>query len=379
MNKATLSEEKKTKQLQDPEFNQAKSFVLMSTDKQENPFDCKEIIKGYDFNNPLDYSKLFESYKVMGFQASALGKSLDIINKMIKWRLSDDPIADDDNELDLKNRENVKCTIFLGYTSNMASCGMRETIRYLCEHKMIDAIVTTTGGIEEDFIKCLAPTYLGDFQLKGSELRDKGLNRIGNLLVPNDNYCLFEDWINPLLSNMLEIQKKEGKIWSPSEIIKFLGEKINHKESIYYWAAKNDIPVFCPALTDGSIGDMMFFHSYRNPGFICDIVSDVVKINKIALKAKKSGMIILGGGVIKHHICNANLMRNGADYAVYINTAQEFDGSDSGARPDEAVSWGKIRGNAESVKIHCDATIVFPIIVSETFVKNKEIASRAYK
>ena len=361
---------------QETDESQVKSVVLKSSDTKENDFECKDIIKGYDFNNVLDYSKLFESYKVMGFQASAMGKSIEIINKMIKWRLSDEPIAEDESDCYLKNREKVKCTIFLGYTSNMASCGMRETIRYLCEHKMIDAIVTTTGGIEEDFIKCLAPTYLGDFHLKGSELRDKGLNRIGNLLIPNDNYCLFEDWLTPLLSQMLDIQKKEGKIWTPSDIIRFLGEKINHKESIYYWAAKNDIPVFCPALTDGSIGDMMFFHSYRNPGFIVDILSDLVKINKIALRAKKSGMIILGGGVIKHHICNANLMRNGADYAVYINTAQEFDGSDSGTRPDEAVSWGKIRGSAESVKIHCDATIVFPIIVAETFVKNKDLATR---
>ena len=55
------------------------------------------------------------------------------------------------------------------------------------------------------------------------------------------------------------------------------------------------------------------------------------------------GMIILGGGVVKHHICNANLMRNGADFSVFINTGQEFDGSDSGARPDEAISWGKIK------------------------------------
>lgn len=66
---------------------------------------------------------------------------------------------------------------------------------------------------------------------------------------------------------------------------------------------------------------------------------------------RKSGMIILGGGLPKHHICNANMMRNGADYAVFINTAQEFDGSDSGARPDEAVSWGKIRGSAKTVKV----------------------------
>lgn len=63
-------------------------------------------------------------------------------------------------------------------------------------------------------------------------------------------------------------------------------------------------------------------------------------------------------------------MRNGADYSVLINTAQEFDGSDSGARPDEAISWGKIAVGAQSVKVFSEATIVVPIIIGETFVRN---------
>ena len=92
---------------------------------------------------------------------------------MISWRLSDEPILENEND-DLKileNRQKVRCTIFLGYTSNMASCGMREYIRYLCQHKMIDASVTTCGGIEEDFMKVFAPHYVGDFYLKGRDMR----------------------------------------------------------------------------------------------------------------------------------------------------------------------------------------------------------------
>ena len=214
--------------------------------------------------------------------------------------------------------------------------------------------------------------------MKGKDLREKGLNRIGNLLVPNENYCLFEDWINPLLKEMLDKQKKKNKIYTPSKIIKFLGKKINNEKSIYYWCYKNKIPVFCPAITDGSIGDMMFFNNFRNPGFIVDILGDLVQLNKMALHAKKTGMIILGGGLIKHHICNANLMRNGADFSVYINTAQEFDGSDAGARPDEAVSWGKIKVGAQSVKVFAEVTLVFPIVVAETFAKNFNEASRLF-
>jgi deoxyhypusine synthase len=150
----------------------------------------------------------------------------------------------------------------------------------------------------------------------------------------------------------------------------------NKEESIYYWCYKNDIPVFSPAFTDGALGDIMYFDSYREGGFACEINRDLRKLNDISMKAKKSGQIIIGGGVIKHHINNANLMRNGADYSVLINTAQEFDGSDAGARPDEAVSWGKIAVGAISVKVYCEATVVWPIIMGETFVRNFELAKR---
>lgn len=357
----------------DADYQKAKESVFMKSTTLNS-----DIVKGYDFNKGIDYPSIFASYKNIGFQANALSKAIDIITHMIKWRLSDEPITEDESELYLDPliRKQTRCTIFLGYTSNMASCGMRDIIRYLCEHRMVDAIVTTCGGIEEDFIKCLAPFYLGDFNLKGKDLREKGLNRIGNLLVPNDNYCKFEDWITPLLNEMLTIQNTKKKTFTPRKIIKYLGKKINNPESIYYWCAKNHIPVFCPALTDGSIGDMMFFNNFRHPGFVVDILGDLVKLNKMALRAKKTGQIILGGGVVKHHINNANLMRNGADFSVLINTAQEYDGSDAGARPDEAVSWGKIKVNAESVKVHAEVTLVFPIVVAETFAKYKDEASK---
>lgn len=278
----------------------------------------------------------------------------------------------------------------------MASCGVRESIRYLVEHKMvfytsldvhqwiyesyfqIDCIVTTAGGVEEDLIKCLAPTYIGSFELEGKSLREQGINRIGNLLVPNDNYCKFENWVFPLLDEMLEEQRSEKTLWTPSKVIQRLGERINDETSIYYWAAKNKIPVFSPALTDGSLGDMMYFHSFRNPGLVLDIISDLRRLNTMAVKAEKSGVIIIGGGIVKHHICNANLMRNGADFSVFLNTASEFDGSDSGARPDEAVSWGKIKTTANPVKIYAEASLIFPLLVGETFVK-KHIQVNANK
>lgn len=256
---------------------------------------------------------------------------------------------------------------------------------------MVDCIVTTAGGIEEDLMKCFEPTFMGDFKLNGRELRKKGINRIGNLLVPNKNYCIFEDWMSPIIETMHDEQDKKwiewakavGKldsvenenlpkkfVWTPSKVIHRLGKEINNEDSVLYWAAKNDIPVFCPALTDGSVGDMLYFHSYKRSGFVLDINEDIRGINDLAVRSHATGMIILGGGLVKHHTCNANLMRNGADFSVYVNTGQEFDGSDSGASPDEAISWGKIKITANPVKVSCDATIAFPLIVSQTFAKD---------
>lgn len=193
-------------------------------------------------------------------------------------------------------------------------------------------------------------------------------------MAHNKNYENFESFFLPILKELHKEQKETGKVFCPSDLIERMGKTINNPQSVYYWCWKNKIPVFCPAITDGAIGDVMFFYNYNNPGFIVDILGDIVKLNKIAIDAKKTGMIICGGGVIKHHINNANMMRNGADLAVYINTAQEFDCSDAGAKPEEALSWGKIGAKAKYVKVYSEFTLVLPIIMGECFVRNFEKA-----
>jgi deoxyhypusine synthase len=339
------------------------------------------LVRGYEFGKgPVDYDALLGSYERTGYQATHFGRAIGIVNGMLNWRPPGCPSSDQDEELEdlrggTESGQTDRCRIFLGYTSNLVSSGLRESIRFLVENSMVEVVVSTAGGVEEDLIKCLAPTAVGDFRLDGASLRKRGLNRIGNLLVPNDNYCKFEDWVLPVLDEALEDQKENGTIYTPSKLIALLGKRIDNPDSICYWAYKNDIPIYCPALTDGSLGDMIFFHSYKNPGLIVDLVGDIRGINRSAMDAACTGVIILGGGVIKHHIANANLMRNGADFAVYINTGMEFDGSDSGASVDEAVSWGKIKGAAQQIKVCADATLVFPLLVAQTFAKHLETTS----
>lgn len=309
-----------------------------------------EDIKGYDFNKGIDYEKILDSYNSTGFQATHFSKAIGIIDKMI----------------------DEKVTIFLGCTSNLITSGIREIVRYLVQKNKINVFVTTAGGIEEDIIKCLGSFKLGTFSASGELLRKEGINRTGNIFIPNSRYVKFEEFMVPLLKEIYKEQKKTGKIISVSEFIKFLGKKINNPESILYWAYKNNVSIYCPAITDGSVGDMIHFFMYEHPDFKIDIVSDIHQLNEYTISQEKTGIILLGGGIMKHHICNANLMRNGADYAVYINSGEEWDGADSNARPDEAVSWGKLKGKeAEAIKVFGDATILFPLMVAKTFAKRK--------
>ena len=305
------------------------------------------VIKGYDFDGGVDYSGIIKSFGTTGFQASHLSRAIEIVNKMIE----------------------EEAFIYLGYTSNMVSSGLRDIIAYLVRNKMVDVLVTTAGGVEEDIIKSIKPFLLGRFDADGADLREKGVNRIGNIFVPNSRYIEFEKLMNNFLKRMLQKQKQENNIFPTSEILHELGKEISDEGSILYNATKHSIPIFCPAITDGSFGDMVYFFKKENPEFKIDVTSDIVKINDTAINAVKTGVILLGSGIMKHHISNANLFREGSNYAVYINSNLEFDGSDSGAKPEEAKSWGKISPEANTVKIYGDATIIFPLLVAGAFRK----------
>jgi deoxyhypusine synthase len=313
--------------------------------KQSKKIQGEEIV-GPEITPETTLSEFINSYSSIGFQASHLGEAIKIIKKMRK----------------------EKAKIYLAYTSGIVSSGLRDIVRQLVEKKLIDVIVTTTGGVEEDLIKTFKPFFKGKFDISGKELRERGINRIGNIFVPNDRYCLYEDWILPILKEILEEQNK-GKNITPNYIVKKLGEKIEDKKSIYYWANKNNIPVYLPAPLDGSTGDMVYFFKQSHPELKIDVTQDLKDLIDYTIQQEKTGLIVLGAGVIKHHVCNANLFRDGADYAVYINAAQEFDGSDAGATPNEAMSWGKIKSSEEenTTKVYSDATLAFPLIAAEAF------------
>ncbi|CAB49668.1 deoxyhypusine synthase [Pyrococcus abyssi] len=318
-----------------------------------------EEIEGLAIEGPwLDEVESLEGvisyYEKIGFQATHLGKAVKI------WR-----------KVEEKRKGGEEVRVFLGYTSNIVSSGLREIIAWLVKERKVDVIVTTAGGIEEDFIKTLKPFILGDWEVNDAELREKGINRIGNIFVPNDRYIEFEKYMVPFFERILDIERKLKRPLTASEFIYEMGRYMDEvlgkekEKSIIYWAYKRDVPIFCPAITDGSIGDMLYFfkEERHDSKLVIDIANDIVKLNNLAITAKETASIILGGSLPKHAIINANLFRGGTDYAIYISTAVPWDGSLSGAPPSEGVSWGKIKAKADYVEIWADATLVFPILV----------------
>jgi len=304
-------------------------------------------VKGYDFEQTFDFDSFIQSFKNMGIQGTNLGFGIEIVKKMI----------------------DEKAKIFLSCTSNMVSSGNREIIRFLVKNNFIDVLVMSAGGVEEDIIKTLKPFVLGSFDIAGNILYEKGVGRIGNIFAPFDRYLYFEEFMNPFFDRIYEEQKEKNKIFTASEFINELGKEINNEDSILYWAYKNKIPVFCPALTDGAIGDLIHFQLQKGRNLYIDVAADHHKIVKYVLAHEKTGAILLGGGVSKHYILNANIFKDGLDYAVYITTAGEYDASDSGGNQQEAMSWAKIKLQAPNVKIVCEASIAFPLLVAGTFGK----------
>ncbi|MBN2066899.1 MAG: deoxyhypusine synthase [Candidatus Diapherotrites archaeon] len=298
-----------------------------------------DSIKDFSMERPV-----LEQFGSVGFQASNIGEAVSLIEKM--------------------KRE--KATIFLSFTANLIASGLRGIIAEICRKKFVDAIITTAGSIDHDIIKTLLPYQKGSFGADDAELHKKGISRIGNIFVPAKGFELLEGE----MQKWLEEWCSKKSCFPPSEISALAGSKLESPQSFLHWCSKNKIPVFCPGITDGAIGLQFYFFLQQHKDFCINAAADLTKLGQIVLDADKTGGIVLGGGISKHHLIGANILRDGLDYAVYISTATELDGSLSGARTHEAKSWGKLREKAENVNVFCDATIAFPLI-AESLRKKK--------
>ncbi len=316
-------------------------------------------IEGYDFNKPFDFREFSKKYLNMGFQGSNMGKAIMILSQILKER-------------------EQGLNLFISFTGNMISSGNREIINYLVRNKIVHAITTTAAALEEDIIKCIKSFHLGSFDVQGKFLMDECVGRIGNIFVPYDRYLYLERFLNNFFSRIKEKQESMGVLSShevAGEMGIYIGEneltKPNCEDSFLYQAARNGIKVFCPGIVDGAIGDISVFFKRKNPEFAIDSIKDSKVLVDELSTSKKTASLVLGGGIAKHFLLNSAIFIDGFDYSVYLTTASEHDGSDSGGNQEEAITWAKIKPNAQRVKVNVDATIGFPLLMASA-LNNKD-------
>ncbi len=256
--------------------------------------------------------------------------------------------------------------IFLTFTSNMVTSGLRGFFAQLIKLGIPDIIVTTVGGLEEDIMKATGENFsVGNFSPDDSELYEKGINRVGNIHIPTESYTKFED----IMGSMLKKMYKKKNDWTVSELLKECGLLLNDENSIVYQASKNNVPIFCPAITDGAMGFQLYLFQEKNKDFRVDVIKDFANILFSVSQDDKKGLISLGGSISKHHAILAGLLNGGMDYAIYMTTASHTSGSMSGATTNEAKSWGKVKDDSDVVTVIGDVTITFPLAMCSALDK----------
>ena len=253
------------------------------------------------------------------------------------------------------------CVKFLSFPACIMATGTRGVIVELVKRKLVDVIITTCGTLDHDLARTWRDYYHGDFYMDDAELRREGINRLGNVLVPDESYGLvLEERLIPMFEEILEGKNSI----STRELIDQVGSRIDDESSLLHWCHRNQVPIFVPGITDGSFGSQIWMYWQTHRKLHIDLFHDEQDLSDIIFHAKETGAVIVGGGISKHHVIWWNQFRGGLDYAVYMTTAPEYDGSLSGAQVREAVSWGKVKETADHVTVEGDATITLPMTVA---------------
>jgi deoxyhypusine synthase len=248
------------------------------------------------------------------------------------------------------------------------STGLRGIIKDMIKNKWFDVVITTCGALDHDIARHFSNYKEGSFTMDDEELADQKIHRLGNVLVPMESYGPL---IEEKMQAFLEEEYKLGtRVMSTADICKMIGRRLG-ENSFLYWAYKNNVSVIVPGIMDGAVGSQIWLFTQKHSDFKLNIVADSELLSGLIFKAKKSGAFMIGGGISKHHTLWWNQYRDGLDYALYITTAQEFDGSLSGALVREAISWGKVTQKAKQTTIHAEATTILPFLYSALLSKIK--------
>ena len=299
-------------------------------------------VKDVKLKKEMTVKELIDAQRsIGGFSAQHMIEGIDIMKSM----------------LDNKNSFN-----FLSFPADIIATGLRGMIADSV--KYFDAIITTGGTMDHDIAKAYGGKYsLGTFEVDDKKLHEIEVYRLGNIFIGRDQYGLALERYFTEIMNDLYSSKDYKKEYSASELLMEFGKRMKDEHSIVRQAYLNNVPIYCPGILDSAFGTQLSLFS-QDHDFKLNLIRDELELSNISFDNKTTGALMLGGGISKHHVIWWSQFKGGLDYAVYITTASQYDGSLSGARLTEAVSWGKIKEKAKYVTIDGDATIILPIMLA---------------
>ena len=306
-------------------------------------------VKDIKINSDTTIEKIFGELSTSGgFEAVNLSTGLEILSEMIP---------------------DEKCVKFISFVGAVISTGLRGIIKDMIKNNWFNVAITTCGALDHDIARHYSHYKEGSFSMDDRELADQDIHRLGNVLVPMKSYGPL---IEEKMQEFLEEEYQKGvKEMSSADVCKMIGRHLG-EDSFLYWAFKNNVDVVVPGIMDGAVGSQIWMFSQKHNDFKLNLLEDANLLSGIIFKAEKSGALMIGGGISKHHTLWWNQYREGLDYAFYITTAQEFDGSLSGALVREAISWGKVTQKARETTLHAEVTTILPFIYAALVSKLKK-------
>ncbi len=298
-----------------------------------------------------DLPELFRRMEAAGgFSAKQVAEGVDLLTRMLADR---------------------KMTRFLSFPADIVATGTRGVLASLVRDGYVDAVITTCGTLDHDLARSMRPYFHGAWDLDDAALHRRHLHRLGNVVIPEANYG---PTIERAMRRILRRLWASGvRSLSTQALARAIGEAIpaSATSSLLRAAFERGVPVIVPGITDGAVGSQLWLFWQDHRDLVVDLFADEQSLSDLVFDASRTGAIVLGGGISKHHTIWWNQFRGGLDAALYLTTAVEWDGSLSGARTREAVSWGKLKPRARHTNVEGDITVLFPLMVTAALERLK--------
>jgi deoxyhypusine synthase len=261
--------------------------------------------------------------------------------------------------------------ILMGMAGAMVPAGLRRTVVYLIKNRLIDCLVSTGANFFHDIHETLGRYHFQCSPEIDDVLLQKNLiDRMYDVLADEEEFREADAMIGHFAATL-----DQSRPYTTREFLNLLGKELAKSvkdDGIVTAAYKANIPLYCPAVADSSIGIGIAENRHLGKNtFTFDVVGDVLETARLAAHSPASAVVYFGGGTPKNFVnqteVTATFIRDshsGHKYALQITTDAPHWGGLSGCTFAESQSWGKIAHDASMVDVHCDSTIAMPVLVT---------------